>query len=249
MKLTISCHLLKSYLFTPLVDTLYTVSVTCKFLNFYKHCLIKYLTVPFVLFMVFAVVSSHYDLHPLLSVFVLVVLMMKNAVIIHRLILLGPDSVDASSVFKLNRRDVNYVAFQFMTILVVMMVPVIILTITSTFFNENTWPNSSAEEAISVFQWLGYYLVARISLLFPLLAIDKRSTLRKLWEVSKRYQIMLFGTVAVIPYFMTLMFDFVTPTNKAPWFSMLTLLMVSLFTAAMLSVVFNRIKEESGYYN
>lgn len=229
-----------------MVDILYTVSVTLKYLRFYKYSLIKHLLIPFVLFMTFVVISRYYQIHPFFSVFVLIILLMKNAIIIHRIIILGVDSVERFSIVKLSKRDFNYLAFQIVTILIVMMVPLIILTLTSVTLDMDSWPNNSAKEAISIFQWIGYYLIARVCLLFPLLAIDKKMTLAELWVTSKQYQVMLFGIVAIIPFIITTLFQFLIPTNEIHWLSMLIFLLVSLFTVSMLSVAFIRIKEEQG---
>lgn len=206
--------------------------------------MIRHLLIPFVLFMTFVVIGHYYQFHPFLTVFGLIILLMKNAIIIHRIIILGVDSVECFSIVKLCKRDFNYLAFQIVTILIVMMVPLIILTLTSVTMDMDSWPNNSPKEAISIFQWIGYYLIARVSLLFPLLAIDKKMTLAELWLASKQYQVMLFGIVAVIPFVITTLFQFLIPTNEIHWLSMLIFLLVSLFTVSMLSVAFIRIKEE-----
>lgn len=236
--------LIKSQLLNPLYDTYSVLIATTKYISFYKSELLTRLAVPCVLFMMFAFIGQYYNIHPLASTLVLIILLMKTAMVIHRVFILGPEAVPKYGIDKFNKRELNYVSLQVLSILVIMIVPILILTITSNILTVDDWPNNAVEQSISLFQWVAYYLVARASLLFPAVSIDKKLTLRQAWVASSQYKLLLFSTVALIPFVITSLAKFLLSDVNLHWLSMAMFLIVTMYTVAILSIVYKRIDDE-----
>jgi len=151
----------------------------------------------------FALCIIRVQLYPkdsLIAVMLSCVAMMLAAVACHRVLLLGPISVPRFGLTRLSKREFNFMA------------AAILIWATTTVvhgvFNrlaDEVGLRFEPWEPWQLVAWLpGFYLMARLSLILPAIAIDAPIRIRDLWRLSDGNGIALSILVASIPWLIRL---------------------------------------------
>ena len=167
------------------------------------------------------------------------------AVTVHRLVLLGPESVPEWGLRRISKREVVFVlSFAFIT--VVALLPVILFT---------SLPVDSF--AIGLLTLLIYvYLFSRLSLVLPAIAIDRWLTPLDSWRLSRPHQarlvfvLILFPIMLFMPFLLVIilivsispmLLGSVVPLYVAEVFESLATTFLLVFTVSALSIVYREI--------
>ncbi len=136
------------------------------------------------------------------------------AVICHRVILLGTDSVRFSFIPRVEWRELRYFGY----FLAIVLVSVVIVFVTAwvamsfgpwSFSGEDAIQNQEMSEfllhlgAFVIFA-PALYVFSRLSLVLPATAIDHKPSLKWSWKVSKGNGWRLFVTVGTLPWFLAI---------------------------------------------
>lgn len=207
----------------------------------YHKTLLRVLLLPFLLFMAFAILMDYLRVHPVVYLLMLLVLLMKNAIVIHRVLLIGDASVPKWGIEAFNKRELRYLMFQILSMLVIAFLPLSLLTLYLNIFAGNDLEDPLISSVSVVLQALTYYLMARISLIFPAAAIDRRLTIKEAWALTANYKLTVLLVIALVPYALTRVSNMLIMSANAYWLSMLTFLLITIYTVAILSVTYKRI--------
>ena len=198
----------------------------------YKRPLAKALLVPFVLFMLLDV-TELFEPNLLVSIVTGVLALMVQtvfAITTHRMILLGPNSVPEWGLFKWSKRE-TFFALHVIG-LGLTMVPIALLGLI---------PIVGLAIAIGTMCWV----FARLSLVFPAIAIDQGVSFKLSWDLTKNRQLLMFLVVVVFPLALMI------PANLLsflPYSFLLTSLLATfatVFMVAALSVSYRLIYRET----
>jgi len=107
------------------------------------------------------------------------------AVTTHRIIILGADSVPCWGINRFGWREVKFLLSQY--VIFIFLIPLAIL-----FFI----PVAGTLAAMVI----GAYMVGRMSLVFPSIAIGRKFDFKDSWDATRNHQLMMFLTVAVFPF-------------------------------------------------
>ena len=107
------------------------------------------------------------------------------AVTTHRIILKGPDSVPTWGINRFGWREIKFTLCQY--VMLIFLIPVAIL-----FFIPFVGP--------ILVMIAGAYLVGRMSLVFPGIALERKFDFKDSWDATKNYKLMMFVVVAVFPF-------------------------------------------------
>lgn len=160
------------------------------------------------------------------------------AVTVHRLVLLGPESVPEWGLQRVTTREVVFV-LSFVMISIVAMLPAILFL---------SLPVHSF--AVASLTMLIYgYLFSRLALILPAVAVDRWVTPRESWRLSHGYQLKLIFAVFIFPVlvfipFMLILFPltYLLPLKVAlAGIQSLTTNFMLVFTVSALSIVYREI--------
>ncbi len=133
------------------------------------------------------------------------------AVVCHRSVLLGSASVPEYGLARISERELHFVwgfiKISLLTILTVMVVflimqlPILIVGWLNTGRGDSTG-------AVAYFPFIAYltqlYMLARLGLILPAIAIDKSPTLKWAWQVSRGNTLRLMLVLGVLPWLVQL---------------------------------------------
>ncbi|HFU75920.1 MAG TPA: hypothetical protein ENK66_06705 [Arcobacter sp.] len=136
------------------------------------------------------------------SMFILIVVYPILAINIHRTLLLGSNSIPFIGIYTLSKREIKYLFYLiglYVFILFISVLPMLI----GVFFVSNEEEVESLEYKLFafIFSFILYYLLARFSLIFPSIAIDKAISFNESWEYTKKYQILVIIGLVLFPLF------------------------------------------------
>lgn len=175
--------------------------------------------------------------HFILSI-ALVVVYAIAAVSMHRLIVLGPDAVPRKREKILTRTEIAYILYG------------IVLELGATFvalagFALVNLPFPADVICVIVGLAAAVYLVVRLSLVFPAIAIGHTYGFRAAWEITKPFQKEMLFAVIFAPVSLALIFALITFTLQMELLSYALGAIFLLFGIAALSTVYKYIWEES----
>lgn len=223
-------------------DTFKILKTSQTYIIYYHRTLLRALLLPFTLFMAFAILMDYFRVHLVVYLLVLLALMMKNAIVIHRVLIIGHGSVPKWGIEAFNKRESRYFMFQILSMLVIAFLPFLVLNV----FTGNDQEDPLASPFYILSQVLAYYLMARISLIFPAAAVDEKLTIKEAWALTTNFKITVFLLIAVVPYVLTSVSNIIAKSVNAYWLSMLMFLLVTAYIVAVLSVTYKRITEDEG---
>ena len=165
-----------------------TSAFTC--VNENKRTLIKALSIPFLLFLLLDILSS-LDISPITE-FVLALLSLAvqtiYAITTHRILLLGPSSVSPWGISLWSKRETFFILY--MIGLGLVAIPLILFTFI---------PVIGPALFFVLFAWI----VGRLSLVFPGIAVDKGVSFKYSWQMTEKYQLLMSLVVILFPILLT----------------------------------------------
>lgn len=201
------------------------------YVSTYRNTLVKVLAIPFLLYLLIDIAELYVqgNLSFVLLSIASVAVNTIMAVSTHRVILIGPEDVTPMSAFNWSNRETRFVAYGILmgVMLVVVMLPLLLI------------PQVGGFIALPIVAWL----VARLSLIFPAIAVDENVSLSKAWELSREHQLLMVLVVVVIPVLFYLPAMLIA---QIPYSSVIVSLVSTLalvLTIALLSVAYKYIRE------
>lgn len=203
----------------------------------YRRPLAKALLVPFLLYMLLDTL----ELAELNIVFLIlldlatIIVQTVFAITTHRMILLGPNSVPEWGLFKWSKRETMFALY---------LVALRIIFILSAFvFAPIFAPIGVGGLALLI--GFSAWLLSRLSLVFPAIAIDQGVSFKLSWQLTKHHQILMLFVIIVFPM---LLFIPAAVVSALPYTLLLTSFLTAfatLFVVAGLSVAYRAIYKES----
>jgi hypothetical protein len=150
------------------------------------------------------------------------------AVIIHRIVLLGPDSIQKWGVPAWSKRETYFFFHLFALILLSLIIIFLFAIIPQTGI------------------FLGYivltYLFIRLSLVFPASAIDEGVTFKISWQMTKKHQIVMLYIAILLPLVLLLPAYFVAEISSIYLISSVIDTVAAVIGVSLLSVAYRQIK-------
>jgi len=150
------------------------------------------------------------------------------AVTTHRIILKGPESVPTWGINRFGWREIKFTLCQY--VILIFLLPLIVFLYIP---------------FIGVFLGfiVGAYMVGRMSLVFPSIAIDKKFDFKDSWDATKGHKLMMFVVVAVFPFFLGV-FEFMLGRIQGITFALqLVSLFATVYIVAALSIAYQIVME------
>lgn len=198
----------------------------------YKIQFLKILVFPFLFFTVYYLNASLSDnaFYSWGGIFAVWIIYTQIAVVTHRIILLGPNSVPNWGVYIPTTRELNFFVKSF--IMGLLMIPVSIL---------NIFPDVGPY----LFTIVSCYLFSRLSLVFPSIAVDSPWSFSDSWVITKDHQILMLVVILIFPLVITipelLLSELPYTSLLVTFISLITLVIM----VAALSVAFKVINESN----
>jgi len=151
----------------------------------------KALAIPFII-LILLEATTFISLSPTVSIIAGIISLAAQvffAIITHRVVLLGPESVSKWGISSWTKRETYFLLH--LIGLVLLIVPVWIV---------GFLPGLGWVPALLFFCWL----FMRLSLVFPGIAIDKAVNFKLSWELTKKHQLLMFLVVIVFPIIMAI---------------------------------------------
>ena len=198
----------------------------------YKVQFFKILIFPFLFFTIYYLIATVVDSAAFTwgIIFAAWIIYTQIAVVTHRMILLGPNSVPNWGIYVPTRREFHFFITSF--ILGLIMIPVAFL---------NIIPNGGS----ILFTIVSSYLISRFSLVFPSIAVDNPWSFSDSWSVTKDHQILMLAVILIFPIVISIPEILL---SKLPHTSLLVTfvsLITLVITIAALSVAFKVINESN----
>lgn len=148
------------------------------------------------------------------------------AITIHRVMLLGPESVPKWGITSWSRRETYFILYSLGIGL--MMIPLTLLGVI---------PIIGSIAAVAIFFWL----LGRLSLVFPGIAIDKGLTFSLSWQLTANYQIPMLLVVLVPPIILGIPTLLIELAPYGWFFSNVFASLIVVFEIAALSLAYRTI--------
>lgn len=201
------------------------------YVNQYKIVLSKALAIPFGCYLVIDAISL-LELKPSLTWLLAALgvgVQAIFAITTHRVLLLGPSSVSSWGVTSWSRRESFFVLH--MIGLGLLMIPIALIAMVPFV-------------GMLVALFLTCWVTGRLSLVFPGIAVDNGISFKRSWEMTERYQMLMFLVVILFPILLAIpaiILEFVPHTFFLTSF-ISTLVIV--FQVAALSMAYQLISED-----
>ena len=157
-----------------------------------KSVLFKALILPFILFLLldFATLSNPPQILICFIFIAKLALYTVYAIITHRIILLGENSVPRWGFITWSKRESLFILYLFALILITTLAFMLALI----------------EPYLGLFLGVvvSVYVTARLSLVFPAIAIDNKLSLKSSWSLSNNHQLLVVLVVALFPVLFTI---------------------------------------------
>ncbi|MEE9327386.1 MAG: hypothetical protein V3U71_08805 [Cocleimonas sp.] len=195
----------------------------------FKAPIIKVLTAPFILLVIFSLFEFFYtDKIPLtISLAVPFLIGMTAAITIHRIILVGERSVSISRLFKLNKRNIKFISSGIVVILLI--VPLLFLSVIPLFGKPLTL-------------LIIFYFFSRFSLVFPAIASDNSISFMQSWKATNSFKTQqLVLIVGIILTTLIAIGFLIQAIPGVGWLASLVVFIMLIYMSAVLSIVYKNI--------
>ncbi len=198
----------------------------------YKGNLFKALAIPFGLYML---LDASDLLDPGLAastVLEVIGVMVQTvfAVTTHRIILLGPEAVPEWGILRWTKRE----TFFALHVVALVVIALALWTLANI-------PAAGWLLAFVLILWV----VGRLSLVFPAIAIDQGVSFNYAWTLTRHHQLLMVLVVVVFPLFLLVPFYLVSMIPYTFVISSFLLILSNVFTVAALSVAYKLIYKEA----
>ncbi len=155
-------------------------------INENRKALLSHLWLPvlFILFLEYVDQQLDSILFSIIIYFLSILVSTIFAITIHRIVILGKNSISDSSGFNWSQRE---------TLFAIHLVALTVLLMGILMFN--IIPFFGAIISLLLLGWV----LMRLSLVFPGIAIDKGISFSRSWDMTKQYQLLMFIVIIVIP--------------------------------------------------
>lgn len=201
----------------------------------YKKTLAKALVIPFIVYFVsgfLEFVFYYYvpgSTNILISLFLLLsgfAAQIAFAIVTHRVVILGPESVDLWGITSWSKRETNF------------LIHIVLLSAVSVIFLA---PFSFHPHLALIAGVVVSWYASRFFLVFPAIATDNKISFRESWELTKKCHLFIFLVIIVFPILLAIP-NYLT--NYLPYAYFINLLitpLILLFEIAALSLTFKMI--------
>jgi len=182
------------------------VGETIREINKNKLFLVKALVTPICVANVLYIIIFHvpYIIPRIIFGSYLIIQYLLIAVTTHRIILLGPKSVPEWGIFKLGFRDMYYaIHFVIISLVVILIAYGVSLVADKDYFvfvptrlESNFW--------VFLIVVMSSWLLSRLFLVFPAIAVDVGVSFRLSWQLTENYQLLMYIVVVVMPVVMSI---------------------------------------------
>ena len=153
------------------------------------------------------------------------------AVTTHRMVILGPESVSSWGLNPIGWREIKFLLSQYVIFL--FLIPLALL-----FFIPFIGPLAAIV--------IGAYMVGRMSLVFPSIAIGRKFDFKDSWDATRNHQLMMFLTVAIFPFVIGLLDMMLTHIPGIAYLLQLLSMVTSVWVIAALSFAYQIVMQEKG---
>lgn len=205
---------------------------TLGYLLEYRQVLIRALLVPFILYIALdAMEEFNPDRIARIGLFIAgLIVQTMFAITTHRVILLGPNQIPRWGMLTWTRREMlfamNMIRLGLMTVPLILLVYIPIIGLALTVM-------------------LMIWVLSRLSLIFPAIAIDHTMSLKTSWQLTRQYQLMMVFVVVVLPAILAFPIYFL---KQLPYSFFLTSpfsTFTTVFTVTALSVAYKIIQRDT----
>lgn len=209
---------------------IHTLSEALGSLIEYKAQVLKVLTIPFIILVIFSLFEFFYtDKIPLTISFTVPFLIgMTAAITIHRIILVGERSVSIRRLLKIKKRNIKFIGNGI--IVTILIIPILLFLSVIPVFGK----------PIALF--IIFYFFSRISLVFPAIASDNSLTFFQSWKATNSFKTQSLVLIVGILLIILIATGFLIQT--LPWIGWLASLIVFImliYMSAVLSIVYRQI--------
>ena len=211
-----------------------------------KIVLMKALAVPLICLVLTNILTTQYPNNFPISIFAIIILLCINitiAIVTHRVLLLGEQSVATWGEFAFGKRELS---FFISTILIgLICIPILFLSFIPML-------------GIFIAVFLILIIFSRLSLVFPSIAIDEKLDLSQAWNFTKEYKLLTFFTIVIFPTIVSvvlgavysLVIGFLVGTVWSQLYVLYPVLdvFIAVFVVSALSATYRVIKEQHPEY-
>jgi hypothetical protein len=196
----------------------------------YKSALAKALLLPLLLMVAISYLELQSSNFSILIILMVVSMFIYAifAITTHRIILLGPQSVPTWGMYKLTKREARFVLYA---------IGLGLLTVPFSVFVFIPFIG------VIFFLLAMFYLMGRLSLVFPAIATDNPLTFAGSWEATKEYQLFMIGVVAIFPAVISIPEILLYEIPYMEFLGSLFSLATTVLTVAALSMAYKILKE------
>jgi len=201
-------------------------------LNNHRQTLLKALAIPLFAYLIIDIVSLLYN-HPVFEWFLYVsgtAIEVILAITTHRVLLLGPSSVSSWGITSWSKRE-SFFALHLIGLLVMPMALNSVFHVIGISLSLMTFI-------------LMLWLISRISLAFPGIAVDKGVSFKLSWDMTKNHQMLMFWLVTTCPLLFAILSLILKLMPHAFFVSSLIFSFLTVIGIAMLSMAYKLISEE-----
>lgn len=150
------------------------------------------------------------------------------AITTHRIILKGPESVPTWGINRFGWREIKFTLYQYLVL--IFLIPLAILIFI---------PFAGPILVIIV----GAYMVGRMSLVFPGIAIGEELDFKDSWDATKNHKLMMFVVVAVFPFALGMIGFMLERIEGITFVLQILSIFTTIYVVAALSVAYQIVME------
>ena len=199
----------------------------------YRRCLFKALIVPLIILLILAIVEKTIELTNFWSILLTVIDSLTYtvfAITIHRIVLLGEESVPEWGFRKISMREISFF-IRSIGIGLFLMAPGLLI-----FIPYVGWVLALVSIA---------YLLGRFSLVFPAIATGEKWAFKDSWKATEEHQLMMAIIAAILPLVIALPTIILIFIPNTEIFTVVLSLITTIFSVAALSLAFKFVHDES----
>jgi len=159
------------------------------------------------------------------------VLYVLLAIVAHRIVLLGPDSVADWGISGWSSRETSFFLHA-LGLGMIMLIPLVSVLLSFIPF------------IILIALPFSFWLLSRLSLVLPGIAVDQGFTFQQSWEATRHFQLQMFGVVFLIPFLLGGIGLVIAQLPFSAFLVSLYSIVASVYEIVLLSLAFQAINKE-----
>ncbi len=212
-------------------NSIKAISDGLTYLKYYQVILIKALLIPFLLLIVLISLALLPNIDSKIEYaiyFLQWIPFTLIAITTHKVILEGPNAVPTWGINRFGARELKFVGYQILIVFVALPVAVLVLI-----------PH------IGIYLWVFaiMYIIGRLSLVFPSIAIGADLGFVESWSATKNHQLMMIVVVGMFPLILGFLEDFLASLPGFYWVSAVISALTIVLVIAPLSAAYKIVME------